>query len=263
MRAVLPHTAICEGALEHVAVQEVLSSTTVLERDAEGSRLVEIFTAVALRTESKNMTTKKPTESSQADIQRGLDRDGWQSRYEAEETGWDRGEPSPALMQWLENGQLKPCRILVPGCGRGHEVIELASRGFDVTALDFAKAPVDELTRQLSERSLTANVVQADVLEFTTEQKFDAVYEQTCLCAIAPQHRETYEQRLAENLRDGGQLFALFMQSDKPNGPPFHCDISAMHELFDSSRWIWPDEQSVVEHPAGLQEIAIVLQRGG
>jgi len=93
------------------------------------------------------------TQSDQNAIDNKLTREGWQSRYESGATGWDRGKPNPALLRWLEN-DLQPCRILVPGCGRGHEVVELASRGFKVTALDYTKAPVQELTRKLNEQSL-------------------------------------------------------------------------------------------------------------
>lgn len=65
------------------------------------------------------------------------DRTFWENKYHNSEIGWDRGEMSPALNHWLK--ELTPCRIAVPGCGRGHEVIELARRGFDVTAIDIAE----------------------------------------------------------------------------------------------------------------------------
>ena len=191
-----------------------------------------------------------------------LDSGNWQSRYVAGETGWDRGEPSPALLHWLENGDLTPCRILVPGCGRGHEVVELASRAFEVTAVDFADAPVQELARSLAENNLVAEVLQEDILNFASSERFDAIYEQTCLCAIDPGHRTAYEERLANHVKFGGKLFALFMQSGKgKDGPPFPCYIDEMKRLFDESRWLWPEKQLPVDHPAGLQEIAVVLQR--
>ncbi|MFN3194119.1 MAG: hypothetical protein ACE361_26660 [Aureliella sp.] len=45
---------------------------------------------------------------------------GWQQRYDDKQTGWDRGEPNPALLKWLESNALPPGRVFVPGCGRGH-----------------------------------------------------------------------------------------------------------------------------------------------
>jgi hypothetical protein len=72
-----------------------------------------------------------------------LNRCYWQARYDQGQTGWDRGGASPTLLRWLAAGDLRPCRILVPGCGRGHEVVALAKAGFDVTGVDFAPAAVE------------------------------------------------------------------------------------------------------------------------
>lgn len=94
----------------------------------------------------KNDNTMNDSDKSEGRKSRPSPSDEWQQRDDEGETGWDRGESSPALIRWLDDGDLTPCRILVPGCGRGHEVVELASRGFDVTALDFARTPVRELT---------------------------------------------------------------------------------------------------------------------
>ena len=72
----------------------------------------------------------------------GPDIQFWQQRFLSGETPWDRGEASPQLRAWIDAGELSPCRILVPGCGTGHEVVLLAARGFEVTAIDYAPAAV-------------------------------------------------------------------------------------------------------------------------
>jgi methylase of polypeptide subunit release factors len=51
---------------------------------------------------------------------------------------WDIGRPSTDLKQAVENGTLHPCRAVELGCGSGNDAIFLASRGFDVTAIDIA-----------------------------------------------------------------------------------------------------------------------------
>ena len=190
-----------------------------------------------------------------------LSASGWQQRYDAKQTGWDRGEASPALSYWIESGDLVPGRILVPGCGRGHEVVQMARQGFEVTAVDFARSPLQELTRRLTEQGLVANVVRESVLHFATDQPFDLIYEQTCLCAIDRKHWKAYERMLFRSLKPSGKLFALFMQTNNPEGPPFHCSIDSMRELFASSNWRWPDKPFVVEHPSGMHELAAVLQK--
>jgi len=167
----------------------------------------------------------------------------WEKRYQSGDTGWDRGGVSPALEQWLAKDMLKPCRILIPGCGRGHEVVQLARRGFSVTAIDIAPSATRHLERELAATGLNADVICGDLFEFETELLFDAVYEQTCLCAIDPGHRPAYEHQLHAWLKPGGMLFALLMQTGQTGGPPFHCDLLAMRHLFPDTRWAWPENE--------------------
>jgi len=190
-----------------------------------------------------------------------LTSDYWQARYDAGTTGWDRGGPSPALLGWLSSGDLAPCRILVPGCGRGHEVLALAEAGFDVTGIDYAPAAVQAVRNALASRGLTAMIEQADLFGYQPEQPFDAIYEQTCLCALPPERWGCYEKRLATWLAPGGRLFAAFMQTDSDTGPPFACRPEAMRDLFAAERWTWPGGLEPVQHPMGLTELAGVLRR--
>jgi SAM-dependent methyltransferase len=193
----------------------------------------------------------------------------WQAHFDANKTPWDRREVSPQLRRWLVEGALGPCRIVVPGCGSGYEVAVLAKAGFEVTALDYAPAAIDRTRARLAQAGLPATVLEADVLEWSPVSPFDAVYEQTCLCALYPDHWTAYARKLHEWLVPGGRLFALFMQAVRPGaanglieGPPYHCDINAMRALFDASRWSWPaPPYERVAHPIGHAEIAAILTR--
>jgi SAM-dependent methyltransferase len=186
----------------------------------------------------------------------------WEQRYHAGRTAWDRGGPSPALAHWLADGLVPEGRVLVPGCGHGHEVAELIRAGRQVTAVDIATQPVLRLMGQLAELGLHATVVQADLLHWQPAEPFDAVYEQTCLCALDPAHWAEYERRLAAWLRPGGRLLALFMQTGQDGGPPFDCPVPDMAVLFDPARWAWPEGPPLeVPHPNGLVEKGYVLTR--
>ena len=190
-----------------------------------------------------------------------LSHHGWQSRYDQGKTGWDRGEPNDILLAWLATGALAPCRVLIPGCGRGHEVIKLAQLGFEVTAVDFAPSAVAHVKEQLERQGLKATVVHSDIFEIEPSHRFDAIYEQTCLCALSPTNWERYEARLADWLQPQGKLFALFMQSGKTNEPPYSCEIDSMKRLFSTERWHWLTEPTPLMHPSGMQELATILQR--
>ena len=192
--------------------------------------------------------------------------DFWSDCYTEGNTGWDRGETHPSLIRLLEEGGLEPSEIIVPGCGRGYEVIELARRGFEVTGIDFAEAPVQQLRSRLKDFRANAEVVKGNIFEYQPPGPVDAVYEQTCLCAIDPKMRPQYEQAIFSWLRPGGILFALFAQkAKKPNeGPPFHCDLDDMALLFPASRWKWDSSEIApkFEHPGGgLFEIGMKLTR--
>lgn len=188
----------------------------------------------------------------------------WEARYHAGQTGWDRGRASPALSRWLESGAVPEGRVLVPGCGHGHEVLALAGSGHAVTAVDIAGQPVMQLMGALTDAGLHARVIQADLLDWTPAEPFDAIYEQTCLCALDPSSWQDYAERLAGWLLPGGKLLALFMQTGRDGGPPFHCPIERMRELFPDSLWIWPERaETEVAHPNGLHELAYVLVRRG
>ena len=194
----------------------------------------------------------------------------WQERFEKKETRWDRGAPNPQLLAWLDSGALQPCRIAVPGCGGGWEVAELARRGFEVTGLDYTPAAVAKTRTLLDAQSLKADVVQADVLSYQPGQAFDAVYEQTCLCAIHPDHWFQYSKQLQRWLKPEASLWALFMQAIRPaaseegliEGPPYHCDINAMRALFAQPDWAWPEPPYArVPHPVLVHELALRLIR--
>ncbi|HEX5612627.1 MAG TPA: methyltransferase domain-containing protein [Burkholderiales bacterium] len=199
----------------------------------------------------------------------GPTREFWQERFQAGNTPWDRGEPNPQLHAWLAQGALKPCRILIPGCGSGYEVATLAAAGFAVTALDYAPVAVKRTQHRLAAEGLSATVIEADALTWQPAKPFDAVYEQTCLCALYPDAWCEYSDQLHRWLAPGGRLLALFVQFQRAGaadgailGPPYHCDINAMRALFAEPRWGWQKPPYPrIAHPAGFAELAVVLER--
>jgi hypothetical protein len=71
-----------------------------------------------------------------------------------------------------------------------------------------------------------------------------------------------WQARLRQWLLPGGLLCALFMQTDKPEGPPFGCDLSAMQRLFsETAGWRWLGDPHRLDHPIGLLELACVIQK--
>ena len=199
----------------------------------------------------------------------GPTREFWDQRFAEGNTPWDRGESNPQLHAWLKAGALQPCRILIPGCGAGYEAATLAAAGFEVTALDYSPEAIARTRKLLDAQGLQATVIEADALSWQPGRPFDAVYEQTCLCALYPDQWRTYADQLYRWHRPGGTLFALFVQFLRPDaaqgqiqGPPYHCDIHAMRALFPDPLWSWPKPPYPrTSHPRGLAELAVILAR--
>jgi|SRR5690348_3163274 SAM-dependent methyltransferase len=186
----------------------------------------------------------------------------WEGRYREGTTGWERHGLNPAFLAWRDAGLMTPCRIMIPGGGRSLEPVALAEAGFDVTVVDAAPSAVAMQRAHFERLKVPARVEREDLFAWAPDAPFDAIYDQTCLCALPPGLWHNYVRRLHQWLRPDGTLFILFMQSDRPSGPPFHCDMRAMRGLFESPWWAWPDTlPETVTHPSGLAEQPAVLRR--
>ncbi len=155
----------------------------------------------------------------------------WNQAYQENFTPWDKGLPAPPLVEWLECHSLSG-RVLVPGCGVGHDVAFLVSRGVDAYGLDIAPTAVaraKERYPQLAER-----FVCADLFEFRGQ--YDAIVEHTCLCALPPEWRINYRDAVASLLKAGGLLVGVFFINPEmdtgESGPPFGISMDELTALF-------------------------------
>jgi SAM-dependent methyltransferase len=205
----------------------------------------------------------------------GPDRQFWQDHFDRGELPWDRGGASPQLLDWLSSGTLDPAAgpIAVPGCGSGHEVLALAGRGFAVIGIDYAEGACAATRARLAAAgdtvTGTADIVCADVLDWRPAAPLDAVYEQTCLCALHPDHWTRYAASLHSWLKPGGRLFVMAMQVDRSGaaegfveGPPFGVPINALRALLPGTQWDWPRPPYPRQpHRIGSYELGLVLTR--
>jgi thiopurine S-methyltransferase len=158
----------------------------------------------------------------------------WDRRYLEGHDGWDLGKPAPPLQEFLTHhplGPQPPGRVLVPGCGRGHEARLLAQLGFAVVGLDFSAEAI-AAARQVAAppganlRWLQANLFDRQALAAAGlgPASLQGVVEHTCFCAIEPQQRPAYLHIVAELLVPGGWLLGLFWCHGRPAGPPYGSD---------------------------------------
>lgn len=171
---------------------------------------------------------------------------GWEKHWAENNTPWDAGGPAPALeqflMQWLKNHDPAKSRGLVPGCGRGYDVLRLAQAGIESWGLDIApsvrpyfeaeRARTDETTSRLS------HLVIGDFLGGALDQVpalFDVVWDYTFLCAIDLDQRPIWKRRMLQWLAPNGTLATLLYPvvpgAPLDVGPPFPLDPRAIERL--------------------------------
>jgi SAM-dependent methyltransferase len=157
----------------------------------------------------------------------------WNRRYEQEDTPWDQGGAHPVLRALLTRAALSG-RVLVPGCGTGHDVRELAQRGLEVTGLDIAPLAVQRARDHAPVAGETYVVGDLFDLPAAMRGTFDGVFEHTCFCAIDPAQRAAYVRAVAGALKPGGRLLAVFFTDPDHDGegPPFGCTPAGLDALF-------------------------------
>lgn len=161
----------------------------------------------------------------------------WDQSYQNNETPWDRGKPAPPLIEYLGSNSIGG-RVLVPGCGLGHDVRYLASHGCDVVGVDLSETALSR-AREFSNPKLGSVSYQlCDFLDPESglaEKSFDYVFEHTCFCAIDPSRRSDYVKAVYRALKPDGHLLAiLFTNLDSPDGPPYATSHAEIEELFCS-----------------------------
>jgi methyl halide transferase len=162
-----------------------------------------------------------------------LSQDYWNNRYEAEQTGWDLKTISPPLKAYIDQLTDKNLHILIPGCGSGHEAEYLLKNGFqNITVIDFAPLVVEKMKLYLSDYQ-NIKIICADF--FTHTDKYDLILEQTFFCALNPDLRTKYINKMNELLTENGKLVGLLFGVQFPKNPPFGGSREEYLSLFSNT----------------------------
>jgi cyclopropane fatty-acyl-phospholipid synthase-like methyltransferase len=157
----------------------------------------------------------------------------WEARYEAEDMPWEKGEPSPGLVDFLANHpELPRGAVCVPGCGTGHDVRAWARAGFDAQGFDIAPSAVRLAEEKSRAEGLTLHFQLGDFLADNPPQLFDWVFEHTLFCAIDPQRRDDYVTAVIKWLKPGGDYLAVNYLIPDEDGPPFGTTRTELWERF-------------------------------
>jgi SAM-dependent methyltransferase len=135
---------------------------------------------------------------------------------------WNLDEPAEAFKDMLQRLKLPKSRILVLGCGEGHDAALFAEVGHVVTAVDFSK---EGIRRGKEKYKHLENLYFHEMNIFHIPQEwnhsFDVVVEHACFSAIPPDQRNEMVRVWRRMLHEEGQLMSLFFTMEKRVGPPF------------------------------------------
>lgn len=175
------------------------------------------------------MTTEK-SKFTYMNNEKLLDQDYWDKQYISNATGWDLGNVSPPIKEYIDTLKDKNISILIPGCGNSHEAEYLLSQGFtNVTLIDIAPTLVENLQKKFKNFP-NIKIVLGDF--FAHQGKYDLVIEQTFFCALPPTMRQKYVVEMHKILREKGLLVGLLFNKTFESGPPFGGSQAEYEQLF-------------------------------
>jgi 2-polyprenyl-3-methyl-5-hydroxy-6-metoxy-1,4-benzoquinol methylase len=146
----------------------------------------------------------------------------WENRYQTGDMPWEKGEPSPGLVDFLQTHPTLPRgTVCVPGCGTGHDVRAWAQAGFTTSGFDIAPSAIRLAKEKTQAAGLTATFELSDFLKNTPPAPFDWIFEHTLFCAINPAERDEYVRAVLRWLKPRGHYLAVNYLIPDKDGPPF------------------------------------------
>ncbi|SEH01488.1 Methyltransferase domain-containing protein [Nonomuraea solani] len=114
--------------------------------------------------------------------------------------------PDESLASHVERGLLTPGRVLDLGCGPGRNAVHLASRGFEVDAVDLSPAAVAWGEERAAEAGVKVRFLCGDAFASGLTGPYDLVYDSGLLHHLPPHRRISYRDLLERVLVPGGHL---------------------------------------------------------
>lgn len=163
-----------------------------------------------------------------------MSRDYWENRYQTGDMQWEKGAPSPGLVDFLAaHPELKKGTVCVPGCGTGHDVRAFAAAGFNAFGFDLAPSAIQLSEEKTKLAGVRAKFALADFLHDEPPQKFDWLFEHTLFCAIQPSERDAYVRAVLRWLKPGGFYLAVnYLVIEGDDGPPWRTSREEQIERF-------------------------------
>lgn len=149
----------------------------------------------------------------------------WDVRYREGFVPWD-ARRVPLQLRELIAREPPAGRVLVPGCGSGHDVRAFAQAGWSVEGVDFSPEALEAARPVLG--PYADRVRLADFFGPEVRGPYPLVYERAFLCALPRALWKDWAARVADLVAPGGRLAGyFFIEPGVRRGPPFPLDSQA------------------------------------
>ncbi len=160
----------------------------------------------------------------------------WATLYRdqsAETMPWYFADLDPDIERELATLGIARGRVLDLGTGPGTQAIELAARGFTVTATDLAEAAIESARALARKRGVEVHFVVDDVLDSRVGDSFDVVLDRGCFHTLAPERRAEYVAFVGARLPAGKHLLLKCFSHLQPGDVgPYRFTAEQIAECF-------------------------------
>lgn len=149
---------------------------------------------------------------------------------------WATLEPSPLLVQYLDHAHPTGHgeTAMVVGCGLGDDALEMARRGFTVTAFDVAATAIDLARERHGDLAVTWHVGELFAMPAAWRRAFDMVVEHRTIQSLPPDWQDRGLRAVADLVAPGGKLMLvadLRAADAAREGPPWRLRPEELDQL--------------------------------
>jgi SAM-dependent methyltransferase len=139
----------------------------------------------------------------------------WDADYQGKTPAlWDIGRPADELQKVVTAGKVARCRVVDMCCGSGTDAIYLASKGFDVTAIDVAPTALGQAMEKARKANVSVQWMVADILAPPELKPFDFIYDRGCYHVVRDQNLTAYLETVRKFSRPKTQFLLLATRGD-------------------------------------------------
>lgn len=150
------------------------------------------------------------------------DQQRFEKAYATGQKPWDSGEACGELLRVLGAGLLPGTTLLELGCGTGTNAVELARRGYRVTASDYVAQAVEAAREKARAAGVTVDFRVADVTSADLGGPYDVVFDRGVYHHIRTVNLPAFQAQLARVTRPGTRWLTLAGNAKEKHeyGPP-------------------------------------------